>query len=343
MTVHALLPADVASRPTGGNRWDLRVCDELVRAGVRVRRHELSGDWPAGGADVLADACGALPDGATVLADGLLGCAHPAVWRRHADRLRAIMIVHLPLALETGTPSAAELDERERDSLAAVDAVIATSPTAAAELARRHGLDPGRIVIAVPGTDPAPPTVPEPAGGRLLCVAAITSRKGIDRLVEALGELADLTWTCTLVGPRDREPALQDRLDARIAELGLDRRMIFRGPLTGDDLAAAYAAADLLVLPSLHETYGMVITEALARAIPVISTAAGTRDALGTTPDGPPGALVDADELSTALRRWLTDPGLRARWRRRAEHRRAGLTDWQRTAEPVLRLVGGSS
>ncbi len=56
----------------------------------------------------------------------------------------------------------------------------------------------------------------------------------------------------------------------------------FAGPLTGAELAASYAAADLLVLPSRAETYGMVVTEALARGIPVLATAVdGVPEALG--------------------------------------------------------------
>jgi glycosyltransferase involved in cell wall biosynthesis len=117
-------------------------------------------------------------------------------------------------------------------------------------------------------------------------------------------------------------------------------RIRFAGPLTGTDLDGAYAAADLLVLASHAETYGMVVTEALARGIPVLATdVGGLPEALGHAPDGSrPGLLVrpgDPAALAAALRRWLTDAGLRDRLRRSALGRRDTLTGWAVTAEVV--------
>ena len=98
---------------------------------------------------------------------------------------------------------------------------------------------------------------------------------------------------------------------------GLDDRVRLTGPLTGAALDAAYAAADLLVVPSRAETYGMVVTEALARGIPVLaSDAGGLPETLGRDPGGRvPGVLVqsgDAAALAAALRGWLIDSGRRA-------------------------------
>jgi glycosyltransferase involved in cell wall biosynthesis len=151
----------------------------------------------------------------------------------------------------------------------------------------------------------------------------VTHRKGQDVLVEALRDLEDLPWTCTFVGANDGTQQASGRVR-------------FVGARTGDDLDASYADADLLVLPSRAETYGMVVTEALARAIPVLGTQVnGVPEALGTAPDGTvPGLLVppgDAGALAAALRDWLTDPELRQRWRRAAADRRATLRDWDET------------
>jgi glycosyltransferase involved in cell wall biosynthesis len=108
--------------------------------------------------------------------------------------------------------------------------------------------------------------------------------------------------------------------------------------------------ADLLVLPSRGETYGMVVTEALARGVPVLATAAGgLPEALGRTPaGGVPGLLVPPDDspaLAGALRAWLGDPGLRHTLRAAARARRATLTPWSRTVATVggvlARLTGG--
>ncbi len=128
-----------------------------------------------------------------------------------------------------------------------------------------------RVHVAEPGVEPASPTTPSPDGSRLLCVAAVAPHKGHDILIEALAELADLTWTCVCAGSLDRDPGFAARIALRAKESGLDDRITFAGARTGADLDSAYASADLLVVPSRGESYGMVVTEALARGIPVVA------------------------------------------------------------------------
>ncbi|WP_373688851.1 glycosyltransferase family 4 protein [Verrucosispora sioxanthis] len=124
-------------------------------------------------------------------------------------------------------------------------------------------------------------------GSALLCVAAVARHKGHDVLVEALTTVADRHWTLTCVGPLHREPEFVHRLRERITAGRLGDRIRLTGPLVGDRLHAAYAAADLLVHPSRGETYGMVVTEALARGVPVLATAVGgLPNALGRTAAG---------------------------------------------------------
>jgi len=163
-------------------------------------------------------------------------------------------------------------------------------------------------------------------------------------LVEALSSVADLTWSWTLVGA-SVDPSHATALWSSLHDAALDDRVTLAGALTGPALSAAYAAADLVVLPSRHETYGMVATEALARGVPVLaSDVGGVREALGTPL---PGLLVRADDpgaLATALRSWLTEPAVRRRLRARAVDRRGALAGWDRTATElaaVLELVGG--
>jgi glycosyltransferase involved in cell wall biosynthesis len=177
-------------------------------------------------------------------------------------------------------------------------------------------------------------------------VASVTPRKGHDVLVAALARAADLPWTCDLVGGLDRAPEHVARVRRLAAEAGIDGRLRMPGPLAGDDLAAAYAAADLAVLASHAETYGMVVTEALARGVPVLATdVGGVAQALGRAPHGAtPGALVppaDPEALAAALRRWLTEPALRDRWRAAARSRRTTLRDWEDTADVVARVLKG--
>ncbi|GAB3933800.1 hypothetical protein GCM10027614_05590 [Micromonospora vulcania] len=180
---------------------------------------------------------------------------------------------------------------------------------------------------------PAPSASGSAAGARLLCVAAVTRHKGHDVLVDALSRLAELPWTLVCAGTLSREPELVHRLRGQLAAAGLADRVRLAGLLTGAALDDAYAAADLLVLPSRGETYGMVVTEALARGLPVLGTdVGGLPEALGHAPDGArPGLLVPVDDpaaLAGALTRWLRDADLRARLRLAAHARRDALTGW---------------
>ncbi|MGC4763471.1 glycosyltransferase family 4 protein [Micromonospora sp. DT46] len=341
-TVHVVLPNDIddPAEPSGGNGYDRRLCRGLAAAGWTVREHAVPGDWPrpdraarAGLATVLA----ALPDGSPVLLDGLVASCVPEVLAPHAPRLRLVVLVHLPLE-----------HDAEAAALAAADAVVTTSEWTRRRLLDRYALPADRVHVARPGVDPAPPAPGSPAGGNLLCVAALAPHKGHDVLVEALAAVADLPWGCVCVGPLTRDPGFVAALRRRVTGHGLADRVRLVGPRTGAALHAAYAAADLLVLASRRETYGMVVTEALARGVPVLATAAGgLPEALGRAPDGAaPGLLVPPDDpaaLAGALRRWLGEPDLRRALRRAARGRRRTLDDWTVPATVAGAVLAGTA
>jgi glycosyltransferase involved in cell wall biosynthesis len=120
------------------------------------------------------------------------------------------------------------------------------------------------------------------------------------------------------------------------------------GPRTIAALDQAYSAADALVLATRVESYGMVVSEALARGLPVLATSVGgLPEALGRLPGGRrPGLLVppgDAAALAAALRRWLTDASLRGRLRHAARQRRTTLRGWPVTSDRVSRVLAGVS
>jgi glycosyltransferase involved in cell wall biosynthesis len=283
-----------------------------------------------------------LPDGAAVLLDGLVACGVPEIVAPAAGRLAPAVLVHLPLGDESGADPA--LEDRERRALTAVRAVVATSPWTARRLADVHGLDPDRITVAAPGVDAAPLAPGTDGASHLLCVGSITPTKGQDVLVEALAMVADLPWTCTLVGPVRRDPPYAAALRAAVARHGLDARVRVTGPRTGGELDAAYAAADLLVVPSRAETYGMVVTEALARGIPVLVTdAGGLQETLGHDPAGRVPGLVaaaqDAKSLGVVLKRWLTESLLRNGLCQSARARRGMLDGWEVTSRCVARAL----
>ncbi|WP_218130948.1 glycosyltransferase family 4 protein [Lentzea albidocapillata] len=318
--VHFVLPADVGDPggPSGGNVYDLRVSAGLNRLLV-------AGDWPRpSDATALEQTLAGIPHGDVVLLDGLVSCGLPEIVVPHARRLNIAVLVHLPLADETGLDpgTARALDAREGQVLRAARAVIATSPTAARDIERRHGLD--HVHVVVPGTDPAPRAPGTDGVHHLLCVASITARKGHDLLVRALRRI-ERDWRLTCVGPH--RPFLR--------ELPRDDRVSFPGPLAGKALTSAYASADLFVLASRAETYGMVVTEALAHGLPVIASA--VPDALG---DG--GLLIpagDENALEAALTRWFEDQDFRSELRARALARRAVLSTWDESTEDLRRVL----
>ena len=343
--VHVLVPAGIHDplRPSGGNTYDRQLCRALGSAGWVVRLVEVPGSWPAAGRagrDALAGALRDVPDGSLVVVDGLVASALATVVVPACRRLRVVLLVHMPWGLDIGRgPLAAE-----GEVLGAASSVITPSAWARGWLLAAHGLDAGRVHVAHPGVDAAPRADGTPEGTALLCVGAVTHGKGQDALLAALSRVRDLAWRCECVGSLSVSPAYAARLQRDARRHRLDDRFVLTGALAGGDLAARYADADVLVVASRAETYGMVVTEGLARGLPVIAAdVGGVPEALGVTADGSrPGLLAppdDAAALADALRLWLSDAGCRAALRETAGERRAGLSRWSDTADRVGRIL----
>jgi glycosyltransferase involved in cell wall biosynthesis len=336
-TLHAVVPAGVddPARPSGGNVYDRRVLDALVRLGWHVEEHHAAGAWPAPDVHALAGLAhvlGGLPDGALVLVDGLVASAAAVVLPGASSRLRTVVLVHMPLGPDAG----------EEAVLSGAAAVVTTSRATRGLLREWYGLR--RIHVCEPGTDTAPTAVGTGTGAALLCVAAVHRGKGHDVLLDALAEVDDQPWTLTCVGSLEVDPTHVDTLRQRLYARRWEERVRFVGPLTGGALEAAYDAADLVVLGSRAESYGMVLTEALAHGLPVVATrVGGVAEAVGRSTDGSvPGLLVAPDDpaaLATALRHWLTDSRLRDRLSRSAARRRTDLRLWGQTAADLAAVL----
>jgi glycosyltransferase involved in cell wall biosynthesis len=345
-TVHVVVPDGIAdpARPSGGNTYDRRLCDHLAADGWSVCVRGVAGDWPWAGEQarrVLGEALEAVPDGSVVLVDGLVASAVPEVMVPASRRLRIVVLMHMPIGLRDTDDDSIE---REGAVLGAAAAVVTTSDWSRARLLELYELDPTGVHVAHPGVDPAEPAVGSDSGRHLLCVGAVTPGKGHDLLLEALAGIADLDWRCTCVGALTKAPEFVDDLSRDVRSAGLDDRFVLTGPRTGRELEASYADADVLVLASRAESYGMVVTEALARALPVLAPhVGGVPEALGVAPDGRrPGLLLppaDVAALADSLRRWLSDPDLRQGLRDAADRRRAGLRGWPETADRVAGVL----
>ncbi|MFE3856972.1 glycosyltransferase family 4 protein [Streptomyces griseorubiginosus] len=351
-SVHFVMPGGVddPTAPSGGNAYDRRVCLDLPGFGWQVERHAVPGSWPRPGAAArteLARTLRDLPDGTVVLIDGLVACGVPEIIVPEAERLGIAVLVHLPLGDETGLEPglALELDAKEREVLRAVPAVVATSDWAVRRLVSHHGLAPERVHVATPGADIAPLASGTDGLSRLLCVAAVTPRKGQHRLIEALAGAQDLPWSCVCVGGITQDPEYVAHLRMLIKKYGLQDRLHLAGPKAGAELDASYNAADLMVLTSYAETYGMAVTEALARGIPVLATdVGGVAEAVGRAPDGGvPGILVPPEDpaaLAAELRGWFGEADVRRRLKAAARGRRAALDGWATTARSLAGVLG---
>jgi len=351
--VHVVVPdgIDDPGRPSGGNTYDRHLCRGLSSLGWAVHEHAVPGCWPrpeAASIAALADVVQRIPDDGVALLDGLVASTAPGALVPQARRLRMVVLVHMPLGHRPAADVAEGVRTREGAVLSSAAAVVTTSAWSRARLLELYTLPAHRLHVAEPGVDAAELAAGTAAGGALLCVAAVTFDKGHDVLLDALAMTSDLCWRCICVGSLERDPAFVAALGRRARDGGLDDRVDFAGPRVGADLDRSYATADLVVLASRAETYGMVVTEALARGLPVIATeAGGLREALGQGADGfRPGLLVppgDPAQLGAALRAWLGDAELRERLRRAARERRESLPRWSTTTSVVARVLAEAS
>ncbi|WP_372054809.1 glycosyltransferase family 4 protein [Tistrella mobilis] len=338
-------PVDLA---TGGYVYDRRIMAAAAGLGLGVETLALPGGPPPVGPPALAvlrDRLAAGPVRA-LLIDGLaLPGLAPLLDEIAPARggPRRIALVHHPCALETGLAPevAADLERLERAALARVDAVVATSPATATLLRDQRWTDlPVRVIEPGLSVEPLPREAAADGTLRLLTVASLTPRKAHEDLVAALGQIGrDHDWRLDLVGPDTLDPPHAARVRAAIQAAGLGDRIHLHGVLSGTDLARRYAAADLFVLPSRFEGYGMAFAEALATGLPVVAARAGAVPELVPDSAGilvPPG---DVDALADALRRLMADAALRHRLARGATEAGARLPRWPDQARRLATLI----
>lgn len=349
--VHFVVPStiDDPARPSGGNRYDRRVCGELAAAGWLVHEHNAAGAWPRPDVESLqrlADLLATIPDGSTVLVDGLIASNTPEAVVPSARRLRVVVVLHASLMEMSSPSSVAVARRREHAVLSAAHGIVTTSRWARERLLDRYPLPAGSVTVAEPGAESAETAIPSPDGGRLICVAAVAPHKGQDVVLEALAAVADLDWRCRFVGPLVN--GFADGLRRFAVVAGVDERVEFCGPLDRANLDGVYATSDLLLHASQYETYGMVVTEALAHGVPVVATCVGgVREAMGLASDGRrPGWLVppgDPAAFAGAIRGWLEHSEQRAELRAAALDRRQTLTPWATTAGQVAYALRAAS
>jgi len=333
-------------QPTGGYTYDRRVIAGLRQRGCEVDIIDLGDGFPRPTSDTVNAALPRLkrvPADRPIVIDGLALGVLPEVAAALRESHRVIALVHHPLALESGlTPAeAAMLRQSERAALAAVRHVIVTSPATRRILVADYAVPADIIAVVLPGTENAiSAAVPRKRPGEtvnLLAVGSVVPRKGYDILIEALGRVTDLDWQLVIAGDckRDRETA--GELATALVRKRLGGRVCIAGAVSEKDLVELYCDADVFVLASRFEGYGMAYAEAVAHGLPVVGTKTGAIPE--TVPEGA-GILVPPDDvaaLAVALRSMIADAGLRARCS--AAARAAPLPTWEAAAQTFLDVL----
>jgi glycosyltransferase involved in cell wall biosynthesis len=356
--VRLLVPGNILHN-SGGNVYNASLVRGLAQLGVSATVERVDGNWPVGssedrrrfarvlGEGAAAHDAGSAAGGTVTIVDGLIASGAPeALEAAAAAGQPPWILLHMVLL---------DHPQLEIRALSAAAGVICTSGSVAAEITRRHGT--GNVHVALPGTD-----MGEPAEGsdppHLVSVAALLPNKDQLIVLGALSQLQDLPWTAALVGSDEADPGYAREVRAALQESGLEGRVRLAGELKGQALENEWHAADLSLLVSKVEAFGMAVTESLARGVPVVVRAGtGAVEALnlgaqhGTTPEGDesalPGAVVVLDSdpapLAETLRSWLTSPERQAAWRQAALAGRERLPGWDATARCVLDVIGGAT
>lgn len=332
------IPGDIDQK-TGGYIYERSLLHALREGGRPVRHIELPGTFPSPSPAEMTQAVEALamlPPDEPLILDGLV---YGSIDTEGLARVRSplVAMIHHPLGLETGlAPDRARtLLDREKANLALADHVLVPSPHTARILITDFAVAEERITIAPPGfSRPAPGGSMKAKPPLILSVGLLAARKGHDVLVRALARIADLDWRADIVG-KTHDPAIRDQLASLIDASGLGDRVTLCGELDADALDARFRSASVFALATRYEGYGMVLSEALAYGLPVVTCRAGAVPE--TLPPGV-GFLVDVDDdaaFSQALRHLLVDDAARTAMAAEAFRAGAALPGWADTAHAV--------
>ncbi len=340
MKILFIIPGDI-NLPTGGYRYDRTILECWQKLGINYELISLDGNFPFPTTSEKKEALDRIDDfprADIAIIDGLAGGVLPEFLQALAAKMKVVALIHHPLCLENGLSDvqAKMLEQSEAEGLEFVTGIITSSTTTAKTVKELFNVSVPLQPIE-PGVERGEVRSEQPNGNpvNLLCVGSIIERKGHRILFEALSGLTELDWYLDCIGKTDFDPVLYDSLESYLAENDLSSRIKFHGAVDFSELQEAYTNADLFVLPSLYEGYGMVYAEAIVRGIPVIATTAG---AIPQTVPDRCGLLVEPNDVSSlreALRNALSSEDLRARMRLACIEAEPGFPTWESSAKEM--------
>ena len=347
-------PGDLDT-PTGGYAYDRRMIGGLKHLGWQIQLISLGDGYPFPNhtqVEYARDALLNLPSGVPMVVDGLALGALPHLALELAKRYPLIALIHHPLAFEFGLSDQERtlLKQSETQSLQQVVQVIANSSSTARDLNQHYGVAPEIMDVVLPGTDRICRPEPRALSNRdvldpvnLLSVGSIILRKGFHDLIAALAQLLDLPWTLSIAGDTSRNAAAYERLLMDINHFHLEDRVHVMGTVSNEELETLYTKADLFVLPSIFEGYGMVYAEAMAYGLPIIATTGG---AIPDTVPQEAGLLVEPGDITaliSALKTLIQDPSYRARLSRGALKVAGQQPTWEDAVARFAAVLDGLS
>ncbi len=316
---------------SGGYIYDRLVVEHLRALGDRVTIVSLEPNTPlpALGSD----------DYDVVVGDELCFRELGPLFRAAPEGLRRVLLIHHLTAWEHAEGARRDaLLALEKAAIDAADACIATSRVTAERLEQERLTH--RVLVAEPGADrferPASAAKePSSARVRLLFVGNIQPRKRVLELAQAFATLSGEHAELVLVGA-ELSAGYAEEVRAVVARAGVTARVHWLGSLDAAGVAEQLSLAQVLVLPSALEGYGMVLSEALWAAVPIIAARVGAAEELVNRTSA--GLLYDPDDatgLGAALARFVGDPDCRASLRRAASLSAERLPRWRDTALAV--------
>jgi len=315
-----------------------------------------------------------LPDVVDVFADGVgrhlealgdVDALHANYWLSGVAGHRLKHELGLPLVstfhtlarvkAETGDPEPARRDRAEAAVIACSDAILASCVAEAEQLVGLYGADPARVEIVAPGVDHAFFSPGDRAGARwalrhlslgdgpaLIFVGRIQPLKGADVAIRTLAELADPSATLVVVGGASGADGAAEvaRIHRLVSDLGVTDQVRFVDPVPHHLLSTYYRAADVCLVPSRSESFGLVALEAAACGTPVVASAVGGLRTL--VEHERTGFLVESREpadFARYAREVLTVPSVARELSAQAASRARNYT-WSTAAGRLRRIYG---